>query len=138
MNGLGGSFARAHDFTADVVDIASIEAIPILLDVIYRTTGMGFVAVARVTEYRWVACALRDDITFGLKPGGELKVATTICHEVRQSRTAVVIDNVAEDRMYRKHFAPALYGFQSYISMPIVMPDGTFFGTLCAIEPKPS
>jgi signal transduction histidine kinase len=27
------------------------------------------------------------------------------------------------------------YGFQSYISMPIVRPDGSFFGTLCAIDP---
>jgi hypothetical protein len=33
---------------------------------------MGFAAVARVTEDRWVACAVKDDIAFGLKPGGEL------------------------------------------------------------------
>jgi hypothetical protein len=44
---------------------------------------MGFAAVARVTEDRWVACAVRDDIQFSLQPGSELKVATTICSEIR-------------------------------------------------------
>jgi signal transduction histidine kinase len=31
-----------------------------------------------------------------------------------------------------------MYGFQSYISVPIVRADGTFFGTLCAIDPRPA
>jgi K+-sensing histidine kinase KdpD len=30
-------------------------------------------------------------------PRGELEVETTLCHEIRQSHQAVVIDNVAED-----------------------------------------
>jgi signal transduction histidine kinase len=49
-----------------------------------------------------------------------------------------VIDNVAEDTAYCGHHTPAKYGFQSYISMPIVLADGTFFGTLCAIDPRPA
>ena len=31
-----------------------------------------------------------------------------------------------------------MYGFQSYISMPIIRRDGQFFGTLCAIDPLPA
>jgi signal transduction histidine kinase len=99
---------------------------------------MGFAAVARVTPDRWVCLAVNDEIAFGLKPGGELKVDTTICHEVRQAREAVVIDHVAEDELFCRHQTPALYGFQSYISMPIFLKDGSFFGTLCAIDPKPA
>lgn len=30
-----------------------------------------------------------------------------------------------------------MYGFQSYISVPTKLPDGSFFGTLCAINPRP-
>ena len=46
----------------DVEAISRIPAIPTLLNVIYRTTGMGFVAVARVTETSgWpVACWTRS------------------------------------------------------------------------------
>ncbi|MGX7705172.1 ATP-binding protein [Methylobacterium sp. Gmos1] len=125
-------------FLTDVVAVESIAAVPTILDVVCQTTGMGFAAIARVTDDRWVACAVKDDIAFGLKPGGELSLETTICHEIRQSGTAVVIDHVAEDPAFCGHHTPARYGFQSYISMPIVLPDGTFFGTLCAIDPKPA
>jgi GAF domain-containing protein len=128
----------AKDFQADIQAIQWIDAVPSILEVVCRTTGMGFAAIARVTEQRWIACAVKDDIRFGLEPGGELKVETTICHEIRQSGSAVVIDHVAEDQAFCGHPTPAMYGFQSYISMPIVRTDGSFFGTLCAIDPRPA
>jgi signal transduction histidine kinase len=126
------------DYESDIAAVQSIDAVPSILDVVCRTTGMGFAAVARVTEDRWIACGVQDDIAFGLEPGGELKVETTICHEIRQSGEAVIINNVSENCAYRDHATPAMYGFQSYISMPIRLRDGTFFGTLCAIDPRPA
>src|SRR5271169_4025998 len=96
----------ANNFQADIAAVGSIPAVPTILDVVCRTTGMRFAAVARVTEDRWIACSVRDDIAFGLKPGGELKVETTICHEIRQSGQAVIIDNVAEDTVYCAHHTP--------------------------------
>jgi signal transduction histidine kinase len=117
--------------------IARIASVPTILDVVCRTTGMGFAAVAHVTEGRWIACSVRDTLSFGLQPGGELKVETTICHEIREHRDPVVINNVAGHPIYSGHPTPVLYGFQSYISFPIVLPDGSFFGTLCAIDPAP-
>lgn len=125
-------------YQEDIENINSIAAVPTILDVICKITGMGFAAVARVTEERWIACNVLDNIAFGLKPGGELKIETTICHEIRQTQQPVIIDHVVEDEVYRTHHTPAFYGFQSYISMPIILSDGTFFGTLCAIDPKPA
>ncbi len=122
----------------DVEAISRIEAVDNILQVVCSTTGMGFAAVARVTEERWIACAVRDLINFGLAPGGELKVETTICHEIRDSKQLVVIDHVDLDRNYANHHTPFTYGFQSYISVPIVLKNGRFFGTLCAINPKPA
>jgi GAF domain-containing protein len=115
------------DAGRDVQAIQRIDAVTSILDIVCRTTGMGFAAVARVTEERWIACAVKDDIQFGLKPGGELKVETTICHEIRQSGTPVIIDHVAQDQAFCGHPTPAMYGFQSYISVPIVRADGSFF-----------
>ena len=74
----------SETFEQDVAAVSSIKAIPTILDIVCRTTGMRFAAVARVTEDRWIACSVRDDINFGLKPGGELKVETTLCHEIRK------------------------------------------------------
>ena len=128
----------APDLSADIAAVQGIAAVPRILEVVCRSTGMGFAAVARVTEQRWVCCAVRDEIAFGLTPGEELQVETTICHEIRQSGEAVVIDSVADDLVFCGHHTPAQYGFQSYISMPIILGDGSFFGTLCAIDPRPA
>jgi signal transduction histidine kinase len=126
-----------NDFAGDVAAIGSIKGVPTILDIVCRISGMRFAAIARVTEGRWIACSVRDDIAFGLKPGGELKVETTICHEIRQHGQAVIIDNVAEDKDYAQHHTPTLYGLQSYISVPIRLSEGSFFGTLCAIDTEP-
>ncbi|MGB3338100.1 MAG: GAF domain-containing sensor histidine kinase [Devosia sp.] len=128
----------SHDFQEDIDAVGRIDAVSTILDVVCRLTGMGFAAVARVTEDRWIACRVLDQIAFGLKPGGELEVATTICNEIRQTGRAVVIDHVSQDDAFCGHPTPAQYGFESYISMPIVRRDGSFFGTLCAIDPKPA
>jgi signal transduction histidine kinase len=125
-------------FKTDIEAVNSITLMPTLLNVICQTTGMRFAAVARVTEDRWITCSVKDEINFGLKPGDELKVETTICHEIRQSGEAVVIDHVENDPDFCNHHTPLAYGFQSYISMPIFLKNGQFFGTLCSIDPSPA
>lgn len=124
-------------FVNDVTAIAGLEAVPVLLDIVCRTTGIGFAAVARVTDSRWLACAVNDQLGFGLQPGDELPVETTICSEILASRQKVVIENVAVDPVFSTHPAPVRYGFQSYISVPILRSDGSFFGTLCGFDKFP-
>jgi signal transduction histidine kinase len=122
----------------DIENIKQIPIVPTMLEVICRATGMGFAAIARVTQDRWIACDVRDEIGFGLVSGGELKVETTICNEIRDMQEAVVIDDVDKSETYRDHHTPKLYGLQSYISYPIIKKNGDFFGTLCAIDPNPA
>lgn len=98
-------------------------------------TDMGFAAVARVTESRWIACQVLDRIEFGLTPGGELQIQTTICNEIREHGQAVVFDDCSLDPDWRNHPVPILYGFKSYAAFPIVLASGEFYGTLCAIDP---
>jgi transcriptional regulator with XRE-family HTH domain len=126
------------DVKADIAAINGLTIVPKLLEIVCRTTGMGFAAIARVTSDKWVACSVRDEITFGMVPGGELKLETTICHQIRQNGKAVIIDEVSKDKTFCNDPIPILYGFQSYISVPILRQDGSFFGTLCAIDPKPA
>ncbi len=125
------------DVEAEVSAIQQIGAVPKILDVVGRITGMGFVAIARVTSEQWVCCAVRDSINFGLAEGGELQVETTICNEIRQHGKPVVINDVETDGAFCNHPTPAMYGFKSYISVPIVLSNGTIWGTLCAIDPMP-
>lgn len=126
------------DILSDINTIQNIPAIPNILSVICKTTGMGFAAVARVTSEQWIACSIHDEINFGLQPGGELALETTICNEIRQTDAPIIINDVSEDPVFCDHHAPKLYGFRSYISIPIYRKEGGFFGTLCAIDPKPA
>jgi GAF domain-containing protein len=125
------------DFARDIAAQGQRQEIKTILAEVCRLTDMGFAAVARVTDTRWIACQVLDKIEFGLEPGSELELKTTICAEIRESGVAVVIDQVSADRDWQRHPVPALYGFESYVSVPIVLPDGSFWGTLCAIDPNP-
>jgi signal transduction histidine kinase len=121
----------------DVAAIGRLDVIPKILEVACRSTGMGFAAVARVTEDRWVACAVRDEIAFGLGVGGELVLGTTLCDEIRGHGQSIVFGDVTQNDTYCDHHTPRMYGLQSYISVPI-QHGGAFFGTLCAIDPRPA
>lgn len=126
------------EIARDVAAISRMSAVPALLRVICQNTGMGFAAVARVTDGTWTACAVQDDIQFGLKPGGQLELHTTLCSESRLARQPVVIDHASQDPLYHSHHTPKLYNIESYISVPIIRPDGAYFGNLCAIDPRPA
>jgi GAF domain-containing protein len=115
-------------------DDARLRAI---LSEVCELTDMGFAAVARVTEDRWIACQVLDRIEFGMDPGGELKICETICDEIRDSGEAVVFDDASTDIKWSRHPVPVIYGFKSYCSFPVYLDDGSFFGTLCAIDPEP-
>ncbi len=129
---------NAEEIARDLRAVGRIDAIPALLDVLCECTGMRFAAVARVTDHRWTACAVRDDINFGIEPGGELDVKSTLCLESRALRAPIVIEDASTDPVYSQHRAPRLYGFESYVSVPIVLPNGRYFGNLCAIDPTPA
>ena len=118
------------------VAIGDDDRMRALLEETCRLTGMGFAAVAYVSEERWIACQIDDRINFGLQPGDELEVRKTICDEIRDRGQAVLIDDVHNNPDWWNHPEPVLYGFRSYVSLPIFI-DGQFFGTLCAIDPEP-
>ncbi|WP_050462895.1 sensor histidine kinase [Herbaspirillum autotrophicum] len=118
--------------------IQSIAAIPTIMRVIADTTGLRWVGVARVTPEQWTLCTVNDQLNFGLKPGDELEIASTFCDQVRRNNTGMVIDNVKTDAVYCTHAIPRDYGFESYFSLPVYRKDGSFFGTLCGLDPVPA
>ena len=123
------------DLNAEAIALGRDERLRGILRSICDATGMGFAAVARVTEQRWIACLVEDRIDFGLDAGGELKIRETICDEIRASGEAVVFDDASDDIKWSRHPVPVIYGFKSYCAFPVYLEDGSFFGTLCAIDP---
>ncbi|WP_052469083.1 GAF domain-containing sensor histidine kinase [Pseudomonas massiliensis] len=128
----------APDFSDAIAAVQKIDSVPLILEMVKQATGMRFAAVARVTDKNWVTCAVDDSIDFGLIPGSQLELGTTICHEIRQNRKPVIFPHASNHPVFSQHHTPKLYGLESYVSIPIVTADGDFFGTLCAIDPLPA
>ena len=120
----------------DIDSVQKIGAVPTILEAVSEITGLGFVCVARVSADSWHACAVLDKLGFGLKVGGQLDVTTTLCEEVRDTNSAIIIDSVKDSERYCNHHTPRMYGFQSYFSIPLYRPSGEYFGTLCGLDPK--
>jgi hypothetical protein len=119
---------------ADLAKVARCPSVPTILDAVIELTGLRFAAVARVTETHWTACAVRDDLGFGLTPGSDLVLESTICNEIRQHHQPVIFGHASAHPIFRTHHTPLQYGLESYISVPIFRRTGDFFGTLCAID----
>lgn len=124
-----------HTLAEKSVALAGNPRIAAILRHVCDLTGMGFAAVARVTDDRWIACHVLDQIEFGLDAGEELDLKTTICNDIRLTGQAIVFDCASADGYWRSHPTPILYGFESYLAVPITLSDGAFFGTLCALDP---
>lgn len=116
--------------------IGDDDALRAVLGELQRLTQMKFAAIAFVSEDRWIASLVSDALDFGLAAGDELDVRTTICADVRDCSSEILIDDVASDPVWSDHPVPRMYGFRSYLSIPIIV-GSAFFGTLCAIDPDP-
>jgi GAF domain-containing protein len=133
---------RSWRIRSGVKDHLSIESVGFgddqrLRDLLVRTceaTGMGFAAIARVTADRWIACQVEDRVAFGLRPGDELDIKKTICNDIRRVGEAIIFDDASTNPDWIRHPVPILYGFKSYASLPLYARDGSFFGTLCALD----
>lgn len=122
----------------DVAAVSRIGAVPTILRVVCETTGLRLALVARVTSDRWTACATLDRMDFGLSAGDRLDVATTLCREVRATGNPVIIEHASREPEYCGHPTPRLYGFESYIAVPIFRPGGEYFGNVCALDSQPA
>jgi GAF domain-containing protein len=127
------------DFRREEVQLlASMPGLQPTLEQVAALTGMRFVAVARIAEKRWTALAVHDLLSYGLLPGQDLILESTICNEIRRHCKVVSFNQASTDQVFASHPTPTLYGFESYLSVPLVLDDGSFFGTLFALDIAPA
>lgn len=128
---------HSEDFDKQRELVAGIRALPVILRLLRDQTDMRFVGIARVTPERWILYASLDEGGFGLGPGDELDVKTTLCIAQLDQPQTIVFDDARSDATYASHPAPRLYGFCSHISTAIHLVDGSYFGSLCALDSAP-
>ena len=117
--------------------IAEIEAMSNVLESATRLTGMRFAAISHMTETHWTACAVRDELQFSINVGDSLDIEKTLCGALRINPRPIIIESISNDSDCLGHDFPKLYGFESFVSLPIVFLDGSLFGSLCMLDYLP-
>lgn len=133
----GAYLNGTHDFQSDIERLAGSDFITTILETVMLATNMRFAGVARVTADRWVACRTIDEVKFGLAEGDEIAIDSTFCQTVRETSEMVIFNDATTDPGYKGLPIAAAFGIVSYASVPIYRSDGSFFGTLCAIDTEP-
>lgn len=121
----------------DTAAVAHISAVPALLKLVCQNTRMGFSAVVRVTGATWTACAVRDEIQLGWRPGDRLQVEAQPVDVPGVTREPVFSVHAGQDLSWSRHHMPTIDGVASCISAPIVRSNGEYFGNLCAMDRRP-
>jgi len=127
----------SNDIAQGVAAIGHIHAVPTLLKVLCEITGMRLALVAYVTGKTWTVCAVQDDLDLGIKAADPLALRTNLALECQATRTPIVIEQASTDSRYCNQKGTKLYQIESYVSVPIFLSSGYYFGTLCALDPKP-
>jgi signal transduction histidine kinase len=126
------------DVAPAVAAIGRLAAVPTLLEVLCEITGMRLAMVAHVGAEAWTVCAVQDGLHLGITSGAPFDLRTNLALESQASRTPIVVEQASFDRRFMNHDGPGLYKIESYVSVPIFLQSGSYFGALLALDPKPA
>jgi signal transduction histidine kinase len=126
-----------QDVSKAVGAIGRIDAVPTLLAVLREITGMRFAAVARVTENVWTVCAVQDGLQLGIEAGAPFVLRTNLAFQSQSTRAPIIVEQASTDPRYRTDAGSKAYPVESFISVPIFLPNARYFGNLWAFDPRP-
>lgn len=75
--------------------------------------------------------AAGDGPSFGLVPGMRVPLADSYCQRVIDGRLASLVPDTGLDPEVRDLPATAEAGLVAYVGVPLALPDGRLYGTLC-------
>ncbi|WP_339420717.1 MULTISPECIES: GAF domain-containing protein [unclassified Pseudomonas] len=117
--------------------IAEIEATTSILSIVTRMTQMRFAAIAKYDNTDWVVCSVHDTGELGISAGDTLPVEITLCSDFLTDPRALLLPDISKSLRHRTRPVVKQYGLESYVGVPIILPDGSLYGALCALDSKP-
>lgn len=92
--------------------------------------------VTRTEGEDWIVLSA-DDEGYGVKPGQVFRWSDSFCSRMVLGQGPNVAPDAREVQAYAQAPIGQRLDIGAYIGMPLRRPDGTLFGTLCAIDPRP-
>ena len=118
--------------------IGSNETVERALKIVREHLEMDVAYVAEFTGGQEVYRALEGDAeSFGLQEGGGIPLEGTYCKRMAEGRLSNVIPDTHADPRVSGLACTAEAGIGAYVGIPLVLTDGTIFGSLCCMSHQP-
>ncbi len=132
-----GTVSKTGMLKEDLDAVLQLPSTARILKTVGTLTGLGFVAVARVTPSRRIVCAAVDEIGLDLDPGDEIVLTGTPCPGFPDYDQLATMDDRSARDGGQSDWIVSGQQIESYLSVPILCRNGGLFGTLCGFDPEP-
>lgn len=104
------------------------------LQFLKQRLGFGLWMITRAEGDDWII--LQTDGT-GVDPGAVLRWRDSLCCEMVKNNGPRIAPDISAVAAYRNRPITRQVPIQAYIGVPLMLADGSMFGTLCAVDPRP-
>ena len=114
------------------------ETIERLLSTVREAMEMDVAFVSEFTEDRLVFRALEGDAeSFGWRGGESFPLDASYCKRVLDGSIPNVVPDAKSEELTKDLWVTKAADIGSYVAVPVVLPDGRPYGTLCCVSHKP-
>jgi diguanylate cyclase (GGDEF)-like protein len=103
---------------------------------LHRKLGFGLWMVTRTVGDDWIVLQTEDH-HYGVEPGTVFRWADSFCSRMVEGKGPRIAPRSNEVAEYVNAPIGRQVEIKSYVGLPLVLADGSLFGTLCAIDPSP-
>lgn len=112
------------------------EACRLSLTFLHERLGLGLWMVTRTQGDDWIVLDA-DDTTYGIGAGDVLRWSDSFCSRMVQGEGPFIAPDARLVSAYVNAPVAQQLEINAYVGAPLCAPDGSLFGTLCAIDPEP-
>ena len=107
-----------------------------VLELLHKRVGLSLWMMTRTEGEDWIVLQAEDH-GYGVQKGAVFQWAESLCSQMVLGLGPCVAPNVASVPAYAAAPIRRKVEIGAYIGVPLILNDGSLFGTLCAIDPIP-
>lgn len=111
-----------------------ISAAESVLQVLYRRLPFNLWMVTRTEGDNWIVLR-SEDHGYGVQPGDVFRWSDSFCSRMVQGQGPRIAPRSRSIPAYAEAPIGRLVPIEAYVGVPLTFPDGSLFGTLCALHP---
>ncbi|OTG94380.1 sensor domain-containing diguanylate cyclase [Acinetobacter sp. ANC 4973] len=112
------------------------EAGQAVLKFLYQKFGFNLWMITRTEGDDWIVLQSEDN-GYNVQPGQVFRWADSFCSHMVQGKAPKIAPRSEDIPLYVNAPIAKQVEIKAYIGQPLTKEDGSLFGTLCAIDPKP-